>query len=47
MRYSIGVVHQDGDGVYGAHFPDVRGYFPAADDSGDLSANANEALSPH
>ena len=45
MRAYIAIVHKDKDSAYGAHFPDLKGCFTAADKEDDLVPNAVQALS--
>ena len=43
--FYFAVVHKDEDSAFGISFPDVPGCFSAADEEGDIIANAIEALS--
>ncbi|WP_417610993.1 type II toxin-antitoxin system HicB family antitoxin [Parasphingorhabdus sp.] len=43
--FYFAVVHKDEDSAFGISFPDVQGCFSAADEEGDIIANAIEALS--
>lgn len=44
MKVYYGIVHKDEDSAYGVTFPDLPGCFSAADDDGEIIANAAEAL---
>ncbi|MER2509126.1 type II toxin-antitoxin system HicB family antitoxin [Amaricoccus sp.] len=44
MKTYLALVHKDPDSAWGVSFPDLPGCHSAADDFGDLLANAAEAL---
>ena len=44
MKHFYAVVHKDEGSAYGIHFPDLPGYFSAADDPNDVVPNAIEAM---
>lgn len=44
MHHYYGILHKDGDGAYGIHFPDLPGCFSAADNENDIVAQASEAV---
>lgn len=44
MKYFYAIVHKDPDSAFGVQFPDLPGCFSAADDMGDVLANAVEAV---
>ncbi len=44
MTHYFALVHKDEDSAWGVSFPDLPGCFSAADEEGDIIANAMEAL---
>lgn len=44
MQYYFAIVHKDEGSAYGVEFPDLPGCFSAADDLGDVVANATDAI---